>query len=247
VSSPTRKAVDEDVALRGVAAALGHAFSSLHMLRDAVTHRSFANEHPEQAPADNERLEFLGDAVVDLVVSTLLWEQFPDATEGELTRRRADVVCETGLADVAREVGVGGVLRLGRGEEKSGGRDKPRLLACALEAVMAAVYLDGGPPAAMAVGHRLFRSRIAETVPGASDFKSRIQELAQARGFGTPTYELRGAEGPDHERLFHVVILVAGEEVARGSGRSKVEAEQAAADAALRRVEDGEAMREVAS
>ena len=231
---------DPERVLLEVADSLGHRFQDATSLGEALTHRSYANEHPELAPGDNERLEFLGDAVVGMLVSSLLWEMFPDAPEGELTRRRADMVCEAALADVARSIGIGEALRLGRGEEKSGGRDKPRLLASALEACFGAVFLDGGAGAVAVVGRRLFASRLERAAPGASDFKSRIQELSQARGQGTPTYELRGTEGPDHERLFHVAIRVAGTVVAEGSGRSKLEAEQAAAASALLHIESTE-------
>lgn len=230
--------IDEEVARASVAEALGHRFRDTARLRDALTHRSFANERPDVAPNDNERLEFLGDAVAGLVVSSLLWERFPDASEGELTRRRADVVCESALADLAGELGIGDALRLGKGEEKSGGREKPRLLASALEACLGAVFVDGGPGVAIECTRRLFADRLDEAPPGASDYKSRVQELAQASGLGTPRYQVRDTEGPDHERTFHVAILVGGETLGVGQGRSKLEAEQAAAQAALDRLTD---------
>jgi ribonuclease-3 len=219
---------------------LGHRFERLELLRDALTHRSFANERPHLAPQDNERLEFLGDAIAGMVASTLLWERFPDAREGELTRRRADVVRESGLEQIARELGIGDALRLGNGEERSGGREKPRLLASALEACLAAVYLDGGLEAAMAVGRRLFEPRLRGQDPGARDYKSRIQELVQAAGIDAPHYELLHAEGPDHDRTFHVAIVVDGVKRGEGTGRSKVDAEQQAAAAALALLESGQ-------
>jgi ribonuclease-3 len=238
--SKATEPIERDAALRDLAAAIGHVFETPELLRDAVTHRSFANERPDAAPRDNERLEFLGDAVVGVVVSAMLWERFPDAPEGELTRRRADLVCEPALAELAASVGIGRALRLGRGEEKSGGRVKPRLLASAFEACMGAVFLDGGAETAIAVARRLFAPRMELAAPGASDFKSRVQELTQSRGQGTPSYELLRTEGPDHDRLFHVAIVVAGSVLAEGSGRSKLEAEQAAAEGALRLLVSGD-------
>src|ERR1700755_508498 len=130
---------DYDETLQTIATALGHRFSDGRLLLDALTHSSFRNEKPASVRSDNERLEFLGDAVLQWVVSTLIWEHFPNATAGEMTRRRADLVCEQGLARVARELSLGDGLRLGKGEERSGGRAKPRLLASAFEALIAAV------------------------------------------------------------------------------------------------------------
>lgn len=214
--------------------AIGYRFSRTELLRDALTHRSFANEHPARAPNDNERLEFLGDAVVGFIVASLLYERFPDATEGELTRRRADLVCESGLTEVALEIDLAPALRLGKGEEKSGGRDKPRLLSSALEAVIGAVHIDGGADAAFALGERLFRSRLARDEAGERDSKSRLQELVQARSGEIPHYQLLRSAGPDHDRRFFVSLQVEGDELAQGVGRSKLAAEQ---EAALRAVE----------
>ncbi|MFW6049587.1 MAG: ribonuclease III [Myxococcota bacterium] len=221
-----------------VAAALGHRFERPTLLEEALTHRSFRNERPDVAPRDNERLEFLGDAVLDLVVSELLWRSYPQAPEGELTRRRADLVCEPTLSALASDVAIGPALRLGRGEERSGGRDKPRLLASALEACMGAVYLDGGFPAAFEVGRRLLSGRLDAVPPGASDYKSRLQELTQRQGEGTPSYELVRTEGPDHDRRFHVVVSLSGRLLAWAEGRSKLEAEQAAARDALHALQE---------
>jgi len=219
--------------MAAVVRALGHDFEDPGILRDALTHRSFANERPRQAPRDNETLEFLGDSLAGMIASTLLWERFPEAREGELTRRRAELVCEAGLEEIARDLAIGPALRLGNGEERSGGRDKPRLLASALEACLAAVYLDGGPEAVMRVGRRLFEPRLEVASPGASDFKSRVQELVQGRGGDPPRYDLLRAEGPDHDRTFRVAILVGARVLGEGSGRSKTEAEQNAAHVAF--------------
>jgi ribonuclease-3 len=202
-------------------------------LLDALTHRSFKNERPDLAATDNERLEFLGDAVIGLLVASLLYVQFPDADEGELTRRRADLVSEKGLSEAAEAIALGDAMRLGKGEQKSGGRSKPRLLASALEALVGAVYSDGGADAAFAVARRIFEPRLHTSAPGHRDAKSRAQEWAQANLGGTPVYRLLGTDGPDHEREFTVAIELHEEEVATGAGRSKIEAEQAAASAAL--------------
>lgn len=213
--------------------ALGYEFTDKSLLRDALTHSSFKNERPDLAPTDNERLEFLGDAVVGLVVAALLSEQFPDADEGELTQRRADLVSEKGLAAIADGVGLGPAMRLGKGEEKSGGREKSRLQSSALEACIGAVFRDGGVEAAFEATRRVFEPWLHAGPPGHRDFKSRAQELAQARLGGTPSYDVVRSDGPDHAREFVVALELNGEQVAQGEGRSKIDAEQAAAKAAL--------------
>jgi ribonuclease-3 len=219
--------------------ALGHSFRDPLLLRDALTHRSFANEHPDRAPRDNERLEFLGDAVLAMSASALLWDRFPNAPEGELTRRRADLVCEAGLADIARELGLGKMLRLGKGEDRSGGRTKPRLLCSAFEACVAAVFLDGGLDTAMNVVRALLEPRLDAPALGQRDFKTRVQELVQARGGATPRYVVLDTTGPDHARQFHVSCVSDERELGRGLGRSKLEAEQQAARVALEALESG--------
>jgi ribonuclease-3 len=223
--------------LKAIAAALGHTFNDVELLIDAMTHSSFRNEKPAVVRSDNERLEFLGDAVLQWVVSALIWQSFPNATAGEMTRRRADLVCEQGLAKVARDVGLGEGLRLGKGEERSGGRLKPRLLSSALEAAVAAVYLDAGTDAAMSVCQTLFGSLISDETPGARDFKTRLQELLQSRGQRPPNYETADARGPAHARSYHVVLRVEDKLLGEGEGRSKLEAEQSAAELALRALE----------
>lgn len=228
---PVSQTIDEALAM--LADALGHRFADGALLMHAVTHSSFANERPQLAPSDNERLEYLGDAVLQWATSVLLWERFPGATAGEMTRRRADLVCEDGLAQLARELELGKVLRLGRGEERSGGREKPRLLASALEACVAAVYLDGGSEAAMRLCRALFESRLESGRPGERDFKTRVQELLQRRAQRPPSYELITTHGPDHARTFEVALRLEGNELARGEGRSKLEAEQRAAESYL--------------
>jgi ribonuclease-3 len=224
---------EDEEALAAVEAGLGHRFDERGLLLDALTHSSFRNERPAQAPTDNERLEFFGDAILQSAVSLLLWERFPDAPAGEMTRRRADLVCEQGLADIAMDVGIGPALRLGRGEERSGGRDKPRLLASAFEACVAAVQLDGGVDAALSLCRRLFGPRLLVSEPGARDFKTRLQEALVGLGRRPPRYEIIDTQGPDHARSFEVAVASDGDELARGCGRSKLEAEQRAAEQAL--------------
>jgi ribonuclease-3 len=163
----------------------------------------------------------------------LLSEHFPDAAEGELTRRRADLVSEKGLSKIARDIGLGRALRLGKGEELSGGRRKSRLLASALEACIGAIHTDGGVEAAFNSTRALIEPWLYSASPGHRDFKSRAQEWAQGRLGATPNYELVRSDGPDHAREFVVALALDGERIALGEGRSKVEAEQAAARAAL--------------
>ena len=231
--------LDENEALRAFADRLGHSFSNLGILRNALTHRSLANERPTLAPVDNERLEFLGDAILGGVVAALLFEHFANASEGELTRRRADLVSEQGLCDVARELQLGRVLRLGKGEDRSGGRDKSRLLASALEGCIGAVYLDGGAQAAHAAVKSLIGPKLqAANAPGANDFKSRVQEKLQARGNAAPTYRVLKTDGPDHAKQFIVAIEVDGKQIAEGQGASKTEAQQNAAKEAFKVIEE---------
>ena len=222
-----------DEAARRLCTELGYSFADTGLLLDALTHTSFRNERPDLAASDNERLEFLGDAVVDLVVASLLYVEFPGADEGELTRRRADLVSEKGLCEAAEAIGVGEAIRLGKGEQKSGGRSKPRLLSSALEACIGAIYQDGGAELAFEAARRIFEPRIHTSAPGHRDAKSRAQEWAQAKLGGTPSYRLLGTEGPDHDREFTVALELHDHEVAIGAGRSKIDAEQAAARAAL--------------
>lgn len=220
-------------AIAALEEAIGYRFDDRDLLRDALTHRSYVNERPELAPRDNERLEFLGDALLDLAASVLLFERYPGAREGELTRRRADIVCERALAQIARSVALGPLLRLGKGEEKTGGRDKPRLLGSAIEAIIAAAYLDRGEREAIALARGLLLPLVEVDAPGARDFKSRLQEVLQGARRTAPHYALVATEGPDHAQTFHVEVRVGDEVLASGSGRSKNRAEQAAAEAAL--------------
>ncbi len=203
----------------------------------ALTHRSYVNEHPEERRDDNERLEFLGDAVVDLTVSDRLMRRYPAAPEGELTRLRAALVDESGLAQVARSMNLGELLALGRGEEQSGGRKRDSVLANALEAVIAVVFLAGGLEAAFAFVDRFFAEAFHRVMESAGrDFKSQLQVLAQNRFRSSPRYTVVAESGPDHDKTFTVEIECGGEKLGRGEGKTKKEAEQAAAGEALGRI-----------
>ncbi|MFT3699854.1 MAG: ribonuclease III [Kofleriaceae bacterium] len=219
-------------------ATLGYHFKDGSLLERALRHSSWCNEHHEIKLEDNERMEFLGDAVLDLVVGHRLMTRYPQLREGELSVTRAQVVSEAGLSDVAGQLGLGQWLMLGKGEEKSGGRTKPSILADAFEAIVAAVYLDDGFAAAESMINRLLAQRI-ETVEfkGFYDFKTRLQETAQARMKATPTYHVVQELGPDHDKRFVVAVNINNDEWARAVGKSKKEAEQMAAAEAHFRLE----------
>jgi ribonuclease-3 len=221
-------AVDPVAALE---ATLGVTFPDRSLALTALTHKSWVNEHREETTGHNERLEFLGDAVVDLAVSQRLMERFPEAREGELSKMRAAVVDERGLSDMARALGVGGLLRLGRGEEQTGGREKASLLCDAMEAVIAVLFLSGGLPAVLSVVDRFLGEAFERAVAGTldRDYKTQLQELAYGRLKTIPTYRILEERGPDHAKLFVVEVTVGAEWVAQAEGRSKKDAEQAAA------------------
>ena len=201
----------------------------------ALTHKSYVNEHRDEGWEDNERLEFLGDAVIDLVVSEYLMARFPLAPEGDLSKLRAAVVDEAGLAAIGRALGLGELLRLGRGEEMTGGREKASLLADTVEAVIAAVFLGGGLAAAHALVDRFLDSAYVGAETGAldRDWKTQLQERGQARHRSSPRYRVVAEAGPDHAKTFEVEVELGGSVLGRGSGRSKKDAEQAAARLAL--------------
>jgi ribonuclease-3 len=220
---------------------LDYDFARPDLLERALTHKSFSNEHADLQRSDNERLEFLGDAVLDLVVGHMLIDAHPGVREGELSIMRAQIVSEPGLAVIARELELGSFLFLGKGESQTGGRDKPSLLADALEAVIAAVYLDGGFEAARRVVASLFEGRLQRLVtPGFSDYKTRLQERAQALYKEPPRYELVNEVGPDHDKTFEIAVVLQNARLASATGKSKKEAEQGAAKAALEAMGEGE-------
>jgi ribonuclease-3 len=219
-------------------AVLGHPFRDRALLEQALRHASWCNEQQGERPADSQRLEFIGDAVLGLAVGHRLMARFPNGSERDLSVTRLQIVSEAGLSEVARQLGMGKWLLLGKGEEKSGGRDKPRILADAFEAIVGAVYLDGGFDAGAQTVGRLLGEKI-ETVELKNfyDFKTRLQELAQARLKATPTYVVLQELGPDHGKQFVVAVELAGEEWGRAIGKSKKEAEQLAAAEACFRLE----------
>jgi len=210
-------------------------FRDASMRELALTHRSYAFE--QDLPGNNERLEFLGDAVLGIVVTDLAFREFPDLPEGELAKLRAAIVNMGALADVARDLGIGRFVLLGKGEEMSGGRDKSSILADALEALLGAIYLDRGLPAARKLIERVFRPRMIAYVRGEGerDYKTILQELASAEVRAVPEYRIR-ERGPDHEKQFTATVFLAGKPWGSGIGRSKKEAEQQAAHEAYIRL-----------
>jgi ribonuclease-3 len=237
LGGPVRR-VDPSLDAR-LQAALGWTFVDPELLERALTHRSYCSEHGIEE--SNERLEFLGDSVLGFVVTTFVYDEFPALPEGELAKLRASVVSAEALAEMANDLDLGRSLRLGKGEDASGGRAKPSILSDAMEAVIAAVYLDGGiEPAARLVLQSL-EGRIREqaTGPGGQDYKTRLQELAAQHLDQLPKYDVRH-EGPDHSRHFFASVVLRDEEYGAGEGRSKKAAEQAAARVAWNRLQ-GEA------
>ncbi|SFP02451.1 ribonuclease-3 [Oscillibacter sp. PC13] len=214
---------------------LNYTFRDPALLREALSHSSYANEHRAAHLNSNERLEFLGDSVLGFVTAEFLFRQHPDLPEGDLTRIRAALVCEQSLYEVARKLDLGRYLRLGRGEEAGGGRERTSILADATEAVFAAVYLDGGIDAATALIHRCLLDAEREEVveERRRDYKTALQELIQRHADQVLTYQMIGEQGPDHDKTFVAEVQLNGSAVGTGSGHSKKEAEQAAAKAAL--------------
>ena len=224
------------MSLSGLESALGYHFDRVELCEQALTHKSFANEQGLRAE-DNERLEFLGDAVLDLALSELLVRRFPLDTEGALSKKRASLVNEETLAGLAAELQVGAFIRLGKGETKTGGLQKPRILASTLEAIFGAIHLDRGFPDAVKMIECVFENRLQlleqTKVDYQADFKTRLQERIQEVFRQTPSYCIERTEGPDHDRHFEVSVRVNDEVLAVGRGRSKKAAEQDAARLAL--------------
>ncbi len=222
---------------------MGHRFGNQELLILALTHRSYCAENP--ATASNERLEFLGDSVLGLVVTDYIYSSYDKLPEGQLAKLRASVVNTITLAELGRSLGVGDLLRLGKGEDQSGGRDKESILADALEAIFGAVYVDGGWMAAREVILELTLDAIAEAAeqPGRKDYKTQLQELTARLSLGTPVYEISGS-GPDHDKRFTAITVVDGVARGHGAGTSKKRAEQVAARSAyaavLTLLEEGE-------
>jgi ribonuclease-3 len=220
---------------------LGVFFNDLSLLKQALVHSSCINENPSFAPTSNERLEFLGDTVLGLIVAEKLYQDFPHFTEGEMTKLRAALVCRDTLTRVARTIGLGDYLYLGKGEEASGGRHKSANLAGAMEALIAAVSLDQGLAIAKDFVLRLLNEELQKVVSqdAGADYKSQLQELVQAKEQRTPGYHIIETIGPDHDRRFTVEVRVGNTVLGVGSGRSKKMAETEAARAALVQLSTG--------
>ena len=219
---------------------LGYTFRNKALLENALTHSSYANENRERHLPDNERLEFLGDSILGFVVAEYLYRNFPDKPEGELTRIRADLVCERNLAEAAATVELGSYLLLGHGEEQGGGRKRDSIVSDAMESVIAASFMDGGFAAAKEIIDRLILSNIPKGRPRNFDYKTAFQELVQRKKDQQIHYELTGESGPDHDKHFEVEVLLNGRAVGHGVGSSKKRAEQAAAEAAIEALFPGE-------
>ncbi|MFC1892502.1 ribonuclease III [Chloroflexota bacterium] len=223
------------VDIAGLQQALGVSFKQPSVLEQALVHSSYLNESPALAAASNERLEFLGDAVLGFIIAEGLWQDFPHLSEGEMTQLRSSLVCRECLARMATAIGLGDYLFLGKGEEASAGRRKPTNLAAALEAVIAAIYLDQGLATTRGFILRLFGTELEKVISqgGAAEYKSKLQELTQARWQLTPAYHVVEAVGPSHDRIFTVEVRVDDTLLGKGSGKSKRAAETEAARSAL--------------
>lgn len=214
---------------------LGYSFQNAGLLENALTHSSCANESRGRL-SSNERLEFLGDSILGMVVADHLYRTHPDLPEGELTRTRASLVCEESLVEVARAWNLGAYLRLGRGEEAGGGRSRPSIQADAVEAVLAAVYLDGGIGSARKIIQQYILSRELSGLGAGRDYKTALQELVQRESGQVLKYCLTGEEGPDHDKKFFVTVELNGQPLGSGQGHSKKLAEQMAAKAAIQKL-----------
>ena len=219
--------------IKDLEAAIGYRFKNITLLQNALTHSSYANERWHNSLKSNERLEFLGDSILGMVVAEHLYRNFPDRPEGELTRMRADMVCENSLSAVAEKLKLGEHLLLGHGEERLGGRSRASILADAVESLIAACFLDGGMEAARRIIDRFVLSEVPVKQLHNADYKTMLQELVQQKKNQTIVYALAGESGPDHDKHFLVEVQLNGQVVGQGSGSSKKRAEQAAAQAAI--------------
>ena len=219
--------------IRELENAIGYRFHNISLLQNALAHSSYANERWHNSLMSNERLEFLGDSILGMVVADHLYRNFPDRPEGELTRMRADMVCEKALAQVANQIGLGEHLLLGKGEEQGGGRGRDSILADAVESVIAACYLDGGMEASKAFISRFVLVNVPVSRLSNADYKTALQELVQQKRNQVLAYALVGESGPDHDKRFEVELTLNGQVVGRGIGSSKKRAEQDAARNAM--------------
>lgn len=222
--------------IKDLEAAIGYRFQNITLLQNALSHSSYANERYHNSLMSNERLEFLGDSILGMVVAEHLYRNFPDRPEGELTRMRADMVCETALAAVADKLDLGKHLLLGHGEEQGGGRARASILADAVESVIAATYLDGGMDAARQFIDRFVLCNVPAGRLHNQDYKTALQELVQQKKNQVLSYALVGESGPDHDKQFSVEVSLNGTVVGCGTGTSKKRAEQAAARAAIEKL-----------
>ena len=222
--------------IKDLETAIGYRFRNVQLLQNALTHSSYANERWHNSLLSNERLEFLGDSVLGMLVAEYLYKTFPDRPEGELTRMRADMVCEHTLATVANRIGLGDHLLLGHGEERLGGRSRESILADATESVIAACFLDGGLTAAEQFVKQYILVEVPVSRPNNMDYKTALQELVQQKKNQVLSYTLVGQSGPDHDKQFDVEVSLNGNVVGSGSGRSKKRAEQMAAKAAMEKL-----------
>ncbi len=222
--------------IKDLEAAIGYRFRNITLLQNALTHSSYANERWHNSLLSNERLEFLGDSILGMTVAEYLYRNFPDRPEGELTRMRADMVCEKALAKVAARIELGRHLMLGNGEEQGGGRGRDSILADAVESVIAAAFLDGGMDAAKQFIDRFVLVEIPVKKLHNVDYKTALQELIQQKKNQTLTYALIGESGPDHDKRFEVEVKLNGTTVGTGIGSSKKRAEQEAAHCALEKL-----------
>lgn len=216
---------------------INYKFHDPKLLKTALTHSSFSSESKEEMPYNNERLEFLGDAIFDAIISEHLYKRLETVEEGRLTKIRAIIVCEQSLFQCSRQLSLGDFLNLGRGEENSGGRERSSILADAMEAVIGAIYLDGGWEEVKTFVLNNFYQTIEEALSGKlfMDYKTEIQEKLQAHGDVDISYITDKEEGPDHDKTFYINLVFNGKIIGAGSGRSKKEAEQRAAKQALER------------
>ena len=219
--------------IKDLEAAIGYRFSNITLLQNALTHSSYANERWHDSLKSNERLEFLGDSILGMVVAEYLYKHFPDRPEGELTRMRADMVCETSLAAVAAKLDLGRHLMLGHGEEQGSGRSHASTLADAVESIIAACFLDGGMAAAEGIIRRFILCNVPVGKLHNADYKTALQELVQQKKNQVLSYALVGESGPDHDKEFFVEVSLNGQVIGKGSGSSKKRAEQAAAHDAI--------------
>ena len=222
--------------IKDLEVAIGYRFRNISLLQNALTHSSYANERWHNSLLCNERLEFLGDSVLGMLVAEYLFRSFPDRPEGELTRMRADMVCEKTLAAAANRIGLGEHLLLGHGEEQGGGRARASILADAMESVIAACFLDGGMDAALKVVQQFILVEVPVKKMHNADYKTALQELVQQKKNQALSYVLVGESGPDHDKHFDVEVKLNGNVVGSGSGSSKKRAEQMAAKAAIEKL-----------